>query len=80
MKEKELTRLIKQVLEEDKKMSIQAELSADVIAVLEDIDYLNEDCHYDHHGYCQAHNLAEGEDCHVFKARKLLAQFKEVVE
>jgi len=33
-----------------------------------------EPCWYDHHGYCQEHNLTEKEDCWFFKAQALIAE------
>jgi hypothetical protein len=33
-----------------------------------------EPCWYDHHGYCQEHNLAEKEDCWFFKAQALISE------
>lgn len=34
-----------------------------------------DDCHYDHHGYCQAHNLSD--DCPHKRAKTLLAELGE---
>ena len=29
-------------------------------------------CRYDHHGYCQTHNMAEGSECWYLKVQKAL--------
>lgn len=34
-----------------------------------------DDCWYDHHGYCQAHSLHEGELCPHKLAKKLLEEY-----
>ena len=41
-----------------------------VLVVAEDND---EECWFDHHGYCQAHNLEK--DCHVAKAKNFIEQY-----
>lgn len=38
-------------------------------------DCLNDECHSDHHGYCQAHFLEK--DCSVVFARRALADVRE---
>ena len=53
------------------------ELIAEMKGILEDLVYLEDDCRHDHHGYCQAHNLADREDCHVYRAKKVLAKIEE---
>ena len=54
-----------------------------VIEIFEDVLYVCGDkCRLDHNGYCQEHNCAEKEDCHVFKINKLLKEIRppEVVK
>jgi hypothetical protein len=36
------------------------------------VDIHGDDCRFDHHGYCQAHFLEEGQNCSVFQGRALL--------
>jgi hypothetical protein len=32
--------------------------------------------HWDHHGYCQTHNLHDKEDCPMYKIKKMLDKEK----
>lgn len=49
-----------------------------IIETLEElVDYLGEDCRYDHHGLCQEHGLQEREDCMVYKAVQILKELKK---
>jgi hypothetical protein len=41
------------------------------------VEYLGEDCRFDHHGCCQEHALQEGEDCMVFKAKQIIKELKD---
>lgn len=41
-----------------------------VLVVAEDND---QECWFDHHGYCQAHSLEK--DCHVAKAKNFIEQY-----
>jgi hypothetical protein len=37
-------------------------------------EYLEDDCRFDHHGYCQAHSLQEKDDCFMGKIRKAMIE------
>lgn len=39
-----------------------------------------DDCHHDHHGYCQAHFLQPGDECCVKVARAFLAKLDGIAE
>jgi hypothetical protein len=38
------------------------------------LDVHDEDCWYDHHGYCQAHFLSDAENCVVKRTRDMLSK------
>lgn len=38
----------------------------------------DERCHFDHHGYCQAHNLGDAESCHVALNLKALKCIRSI--
>ncbi len=49
-----------------------------VIEIFEDIMEVQGECdHWDHHGYCQTHNLHDKEDCPMYKIPKLLKELKK---
>lgn len=35
------------------------------------IDYLGDECRFDHHGYCQEHRLEKFDECFVARAKKI---------
>lgn len=49
----------------------QNQILKDIISVVAEVK--DEECSYDHHGYCQAHNLEK--DCHVAKAKNFIEQY-----
>ena len=51
----------------------QLEEARDILEVVVEVN--DEDCYYDHHGYCQAHNLEE--DCHIARSKKWLEENKK---
>ena len=51
-------------------LEAQLEKTRGIIEVV--VEVKDDDCYYDHHGYCQAHNLEE--DCHVARAKKWLEE------
>lgn len=53
-------------------VKLQLEEARGIIEVVVEVN--DDDCYYDHHGYCQAHNLEE--DCHVARAKKWLKENK----
>ena len=60
----------------DKLRKVNKQLAEACRSVLE--QYGDESCRYDHHNYCQTHNLAEGEDCWAVRIKAALAAQKEV--
>lgn len=52
-------------------LETQLEEARGIIEVV--VEVKDDDCYYDHHGYCQAHNLEE--DCHVAKAKNFIEQY-----
>lgn len=38
------------------------------------VEVHDEGCHYDHHGYCQAHYLQDKGECMVERGKKLLEE------
>ena len=57
----------------DRIASLEAQLeeARGIIEVV--VEVKDDDCYYDHHGYCQAHNLEK--DCHVAKAKNFIEQY-----
>ena len=52
-------------------LEAQLEEARGIIEVV--VEVKDDDCYYDHHGYCQAHNLEK--DCHVAKAKNFIEQY-----
>lgn len=42
------------------------------IELIKDIIRLHGNCRYDHHGYCQEHNLQMKDECWVYKLEEIL--------
>lgn len=62
--------------EENKRLMARV---ADLAEALESLlEMQDEDCRYDHQGYCQGHNLDHIDDgCRVAKARSALADYQK---
>lgn len=65
------------ILTEDEKVEISYKEGfkdqQEVISIFKDIMEIQGDCdHYDHHGYCQTHNLHDKEDCPMYRIRNLM--------
>lgn len=57
----------------ESKLEKVEELIGKAEVVLESVkEVKDEECDFDHHGYCQAHNLEK--DCHVARASELLEE------
>lgn len=50
--------------------------TVELVSLLEEcVSPMSDECHYDHHGYCQAHFLHDN-PCPYSRARKLLKELK----
>jgi hypothetical protein len=48
----------------------------EAIDILREFVSINdEECYYDHHGYCQAHYLHEHHECPIYRARQLITEW-----
>ena len=64
------------LVETQQDLASAKELIGKLREVVEAVVEINDDeCYFDHHGYCQAHNLEQ--DCHVKKAKDLKEQIKQ---
>jgi hypothetical protein len=44
------------------------------VSLLKEIVEIQGECHFDHHGYCQAHNLQTKDDCWVARLNKIIEE------
>ena len=70
----EASRNLRDLLHVNKKMKEQLKIAKEILEVVVEVN--DEECWFDHHGYCQAHNLEE--DCHIKKAREAIAALREL--
>ena len=48
-------------------------MNKEMVELIQDFIFENDDCSYDHHGHCQAHNL-DDKPCPHERAKKMLAE------
>lgn len=69
----EAARMLRDVIHVNKKMKEQLKIAKEICEAV--VEVKDEECWFDHHGYCQAHNLEK--DCHVAKAREFMGEESE---
>jgi len=49
-------------------------ITVDLETIKDTLNYVGEECRFDHHGYCQEHSLQEKEHCFVRKLKEAVAR------